>query len=187
MSTNPLNLISDLNTQDKYRIFCDLDGVLVNFKEGITKALQSAHGNHAAYDMNAYGTDPKYRNIMWKAIAKWQEENGPTLWAKLPPMPDYLHLWHYISKYDTCILSATGQDRYQAVPQKIQWVEKHLGPNIKTLFVKAAPLKAEYAGKNHILIDDQMRAIQPWIDNGGIGIQHTSASSTIEQLKKLGL
>jgi hypothetical protein len=38
-----------------------------------------------------------------------------------------------------------------------------------------------------ILIDDRADTIREWDSQGGIGILHTSAANTIQQLKKLGL
>ena len=40
---------------------------------------------------------------------------------------------------------------------------------------------------NHILIDDRLSNIEQWRSQGGIGILHTSAVNTIQQLKELGL
>jgi len=37
------------------------------------------------------------------------------------------------------------------------------------------------------LIDDRKSNIEQWISQGGIGILHTSAADTIQQLKKLGI
>ena len=39
--------------------------------------------------------------------------------------------------------------------------------------------------KNNVLIDDRPKNIEAWEAAGGIGIIHTSAKNTIEQLKKL--
>ena len=47
--------------------------------------------------------------------------------------------------------------------------------------------KQDYAKKNAILIDDLQPTIDEWNAKGGIGILHTSAASTIDQLKALGL
>ena len=55
------------------------------------------------------------------------------------------------------------------------------------LYFKPAKFKAEYSGKNRILIDDRADTIEAWRSNGGIGILHTSANDTIKQLKDLGL
>ena len=40
--------------------------------------------------------------------------------------------------------------------------------------------------KPNILIDDYMKNIREWEAAGGIGILHTDASSTINDLKKVG-
>jgi hypothetical protein len=37
------------------------------------------------------------------------------------------------------------------------------------------------------LIDDRADNIQRWKDAGGVGVLHTSAADTIQQLKELGL
>jgi hypothetical protein len=47
--------------------------------------------------------------------------------------------------------------------------------------------KPNYSKRNSILIDDRKDTIDAWNAAGGIGIHHTSAASTIEKLKELGL
>ena len=58
---------------------------------------------------------------------------------------------------------------------------------IAGFFIAQAYLKKNYAAPNHILIDDKKSNIDEWRAAGGIGILHTSAADTIQQLKKLGL
>ncbi len=55
------------------------------------------------------------------------------------------------------------------------------------LILHSAEQKQEFANPNAILIDDRPSNIEQWRAKGGIGILHTSADETIEQLKKLGL
>jgi hypothetical protein len=45
-----------------------------------------------------------------------------------------------------------------------------------------------HSGKREqaVLIDDYPKNIKEWTAKGGIGILHTSASSTIRQLKRIG-
>jgi len=45
--------------------------------------------------------------------------------------------------------------------------------------------KQKEAAPNHILIDDRKSNIDEWRANGGIGILHTSAVSTIDALNKI--
>lgn len=180
-----LPLIKEMESGQKYKIFCDLDGVLVDFQVGVTNALIDAYGDTSMYNKEAYSRDKNYRDLMWNAIEKWQQKHGPILWSTLPMMSDGMELWNYILPYNPTILTAVGQPQYGADKQKREWVDKHLGANTSAIYVNTAVLKAHHAAPNHILIDDQMRAIKPWIEAGGIGILHKSAVKTIEQLKGL--
>ena len=56
-----------------------------------------------------------------------------------------------------------------------------------TLILSPRANKQDYAKENSILIDDLKPTIDEWNAKGGIGILHTSAESTIKQLKELGL
>ena len=55
------------------------------------------------------------------------------------------------------------------------------------LILRSAERKQEFATPQSILIDDRKDNIDRWKEAGGIGIYHTSAADTIQQLKKLGL
>ena len=41
-----------------------------------------------------------------------------------------------------------------------------------------------YAAPNHILIDDTDTKIEPWRENGGIGIHHQSTDQTLDELEE---
>jgi hypothetical protein len=64
---------------------------------------------------------------------------------------------------------------------------KGLFPSKPKVNYRSAKSKKDFAAPNHILIDDREDTINSWNVAGGIGILHTSASNTINQLKKLGL
>jgi hypothetical protein len=68
---------------------------------------------------------------------------------------------------------------------KNHWVEREL-PGVH-LILRNAKHKKDFAGPNNILIDDRIDNVNGWIDAGGIGILHTSAENTINELKKLNL
>lgn len=169
-----------------YTIFCDLDGVLADFKKEMRKILKSPVESQQ-YSDDLYAKDPAFRKRMWKTVADYQKDNGPTLWRHLELLPDAMQLWNFIKDKNVQILTATGDSKYGSAAQKRAWVTEHFGSAVRCNFVKSAPLKAEYAGSHHILIDDQARATQPFIQAGGIGIVHTSAASTIAKLKELGV
>lgn len=166
--------------EQKYKIFVDLDGVLSDFTKGVERFFDEPH------DEDRYEADAKYRKRMWDAIREYSQ-NGGELWYELELMPDAMILWGYVKKHDPEILSATGDPKYGAGNQKLRWVKENVDPTVKVNLVRKAADKQQHADENHILIDDKAKAIDPWKAAGGIGILHTSAANTIQQLKKLGL
>lgn len=161
----------------KYLIFCDMDGVLVDFDKGYEE-LTGKNTKHS---------DVQDKNDFWRLLDKSLEEKGLTeydYWVNLPWMPDGQTLWGYIKGYNPYILTAPSMDPGSKQGKK-EWVERLDG--MKKLYFKPAKFKPEYAGKNRILIDDRQDTIDGWNAKGGIGIYHTSAANTIKQLKDLGL
>jgi phosphopantetheine adenylyltransferase len=151
-----------------YKIYCDMDGVLVDFEKG----YKDLTGRDASYKTNP--------EEFWEPITK----AGAPFWIKLQWMPDGKELWNYIKQYNPELLSAPSREESSKMGKRI-WVKRNI-PGTK-LLLKSAERKQEYATPNAILIDDRADNIQRWKDAGGVGIHHTSAANTIEQLKKLGL
>ena len=166
------NQSSELNeTEQQYKLYCDMDGVIVDFEHGYNRLTgRDAPGFSSPYDKNEF----------WSAITK----AGAEFWADLEWMPDGQQLWDYIKQFNPKLLTAPSMDP-SSKEGKLQWIEKHI-PGTKAIF-KQAKYKQELASPNAILIDDREDNIERWIEAGGIGIRHTSASSTIKKLKQLGL
>lgn len=177
----------DNKPEPQYTFYVDLDGVLADFKSGVEKAIRDTAKPDFVLDDNKLEQDKKARDEMWKMIANYQKQFGPILWRNFDTMPDAYDLWNYIKKYNPQILTATGPAQYNAAQQKRGWVTEHFGSNVRVNVTEAARDKAQYAKPNAILIDDKLKAINPWVAAGGIGILHTSAANTIRQLKELGL
>jgi len=152
----------------KYTIYCDLDGVLVDFDRGY-KELTGKLPKEA-------GDGPKF----WEPIHK----AGAAFWIKLKWMPDGKELWNYIEQYKPTLLSAPSQEESSRIGKRV-W-RKNTLPDTKMILTPAR-FKQKYSGENNILIDDREDNIQQWKDKGGIGILHTSTANTIKQLKDLGL
>ena len=153
-----------------YKIYCDMDGVLVDFESGYEKLT---------------GIDLKgeYRpgvEDFWKPI----EQAGVKYWASLKWMPDGKQLWGYIKQYTPELLSAPSKSESSKIGKYV-WVKNNL-PGTK-LILRYASRKKELATPESILIDDRQVNIDQWEAAGGIGILHTSADNTISQLKELGL
>lgn len=155
--------------ENKYKIYCDMDGVLVDFDKGYFELT---------------GVDIKgqfhHSTDFWDPINK----AGKQYWLNLEWAPDGKELWSYIQKYRPKLLSAPSRQNDSRVG-KHEWVEREL-PGVP-LLLRSAKHKKDFAGPDSILIDDRADNIEGWIGAGGIGIHHTSTEDTIKELKKLGL
>jgi hypothetical protein len=99
-------------------------------------------------------------------------------------MNDGKELWDFISPHNPELLSAPSRQNDSRVA-KNDWVEREL-PGVH-LILRSAKHKKDFAGPKNILIDDRSDNIDGWVQSGGIGILHTSASNTIQKLLDLGL
>ncbi len=154
---------------NEYKIYCDMDGVLVDFDKGYKK-------------LTGVDLDGEHRNDehFWDPI----NAAGYDFWINLEWMGDGKQLWNYISKYSPELLSAPSRQPESRVA-KHDWVNKEL-PGVH-LILRSAKHKKDFAAPNSILIDDRIDNIQGWRDAGGIGIHHINTKHTIDQLKSLGL
>ncbi|MFW6219633.1 MAG: hypothetical protein ACOC33_02190 [bacterium] len=162
---------SEYVDKNKYSIFVDMDGVLVDFVSGYLNSTGLTKQEMDYLDNN----DSK---LFWKPI----NDLGFEWWSNLNWMKDGKKLWNYVLPYNPTILSApTTSNTKDCIIGKKIWIKKHLG-DIPYIFERN---KYIYADSTNILIDDTKEKIDSWVDNGGIGILHNSATETIEELKKL--
>jgi len=158
--------------EKKYVIFCDMDGVLVDFDEGY-KELTGVTTQHA---------DSQGKNEFWSLFRdslKNKDISERSYWANLDWMSDGKQLWDYISPYNPYVLTAPSvnfdipfEERYkvennESMQGKTEWVQRL--PNMRKIYFRSAARKADFAGPNKILIDDRTTA------------------NTIKQLQELGL
>lgn len=163
------DLLKEVEGQ-KYTIYCDMDGVLVDFDKGY-KDLTG---------MTTKEADAKGPKFFWEPLSKV----GEKYWSDLEWMPDGKQLWNHIKKYNPSLLSAPSREK-SSKTGKQKWVNSNL-PGVE-LILRPASQKQKLSGDNKILIDDKKENIEQWKSKGGIGLLHTSTTNTIEQLKKLGL
>ena len=155
----------------KYTLYCDMDGVLCDFEKRF-KDLTGLSPD-AFRDKNGL-------NKFWETVDK----DGVRFWVGIPWMPDGKKLYEYIKPNLYALLSAPSSDNSSRLGKRL-WVKNNI-PGTK-LILAAAKNKQDYSEENSILIDDRLDTINEWNAGGGIGILHTSADNTIQQLKKLGL
>ena len=154
-----------------YKIFSDMDGVITDFNNRYKKYA----GMMPAEYEKKFGKDK-----FWELA----DAEGVAFWVGMPWMEDGKQYWDYIKKYDVELLSSPSRSETSRLGKRL-WVRNNL-PGIKLTLAQAYN-KQNYAAPNHILIDDRESNIEQWRDKGGIGILHTSAADTIQQLKDLGL
>jgi len=163
----------------KYIIFCDMDGVLVDFDKGY-EDLTGVHTKHA---------DVQDKNTFWDVFKDSLKEKGMSeyeYWAGLDWEKGGPMLWNYNKSYNTYILTSPSLNP-ESREGKRDWVTRL--DNMKNIYFRKASSKADFSGKNKILIDDRADTIEKWNANGGIGILHDpkNPQATIDTLKELGL
>ena len=157
----------------KYKIYVDLDEVLVDYRR-----LTESWG----IDIDEVKLSDDAQQEFWAHIDD-RHSKGETFWGGMVPMPDALELWQYVRRYDVEVLTA-GRPHGNPFLEKSLWVRRYLG-DVKLHLVPRSGDKAKFAAPNHILIDDKVASITPWVAAGGIGILHTSAESSITQLQQI--
>ena len=155
-----------------YTIYCDLDGVLVDFEKGYEKLTGIDIKNQFVQG------DEKF----WAPLS----DAGAKFWAMLDWMSDGRLLWQFIKKYKPNILSAPSRENSSKIGKEA-WCRIHIPNQYNKIYLVPSFEKKNYAGPNKILIDDMEKNIKEWKNSGGIGILHTSAVKTILELKKLGI
>jgi hypothetical protein len=165
-----LKELYNIKEDQQYKIYCDMDGVIVDFADGYQKLTgKDITGQHMKGDAN-----------FWQPIA----DAGVKFWVTLKWMSDGKQLWDYIKKYNPDLLSAPSRDESSRIGKRL-WVKRNT-PGTK-LILRSAERKQEFANPDSILIDDRTDNIERWRNAGGVGILHITAADTIKELQKLGL
>jgi len=197
---------------DLPQIYCDMDGVLVDFEQGVVdqinkdlqmirqmadkknllkiqKTLDAIGRDEVSIEhfrgsaSEAEKFDGALRNYMYGRVG-----NDADFWAHLPWMPNGKELWNFIAPYNPFILTSPMQKGSEI--GKAFWIDSNLSPSPEQIFMSSE--KYNWAvndnGEPNILIDDWSKNTVPWGKKGGIAIQHVKANTTetIRALKKLG-
>ena len=156
--------------KEEYVIYSDMDGVITDFDKRFMKYSKGIPPSQYESENG--------KEAFWDLITK----EGVKFWVGMDWMPDGKTYWNYIKKYNPILLSAPSREESSKLGKRL-WVKKNL-PGTKLMLAYAKDKQKE-AAPNHILIDDRQSNIDEWIANGGIGILHKSAASTINALNKI--
>jgi hypothetical protein len=116
------------------------------------------------------------------------------IFLRLPPMSDAHTLWNFIKPYNPIILTAKPRDEFRiptAEADKKKWMLQQFGHPSDKIEVVYRNEKQHFAinkqdNRPNLLIDDHRKNVAEYSSAGGIGVLHTSANSTIRQLKQIG-
>ena len=114
------NVVQSSSSRPPFRVYCDLDGVLVDFCRGIQDLYPEAPSH--CHANNCFSVDSLPRASMWKRVAA-----APSFFEDLEWMPQGRRLWHVVQHLNPCIL--TGVPRAFARPsaqQKVAWCQREL-------------------------------------------------------------
>lgn len=148
-------------------IFCDMDGVIVDFRKGC-EDLDAIEGT----------------KVDWAEVHKI----GPNFWADLDWTKDGQEFIKWLISFckecsiDLCILSAVNYD--DGVKGKQIWLDEKI-PSISKqnrYFVRFGKDKYKYASKNALLIDDYGKNIEGFIMAGGQGVKFKNFQQAKEEI-----
>ncbi len=146
-------------------LYCDLDGVLVDFEQGV---------------QDRFGKNPRELNqtSMWIGLRK-----TPKFYDNLPWMPKGKALWNIIKDYNPVILTGCPRGGW-GEEDKRSWCARELGPNIKVICCDTRE-KPNYCSEGDMLIDDRDVIMNEWIKKGGKYVLYSEKNfeSNIEAIK----
>lgn len=164
-----------LENEGNYKIFCDLDGVLVDFDKSV-KQLTGGIGFDEYVKLKGHSE-------LWKMI----NSHGSMWWETLPWKEDGKVLWNFLKNKDITILTAGSRRNTGDIAEKgkKEWCFKNLGADIKVIVTASSKDKQQHAKPNYILVDDLESNIQEWNNAGGTGILHRNSAQSINVLRKI--
>jgi len=164
-----------------YHIFLDLDGVMADFDEGVRR-------------ITGRSPDQLSPKQLWGSVAR--AKGG--FFDQLPWTSDGPQLWEATRHLKPTVLTGLPMGKW-AEPQKRAWCAERLGAEVEviTCLARHKPVRAREWCDRHlaetgerltpVLVDDRPKYREAWEEAGGIFITHTSALSSIEALRSLGL
>lgn len=149
-------------------LYLDMDGVLANFNK----------------TYSAYNPTKEDRTRFRDSVMTYR------IFEDLDKMSDTDILLAGVAKIPNLrieILTSMGtfnvDQGNEAKRQKLFWLNKH-NITYNANFVRTKTEKAQFATEKSILIDDSIGCIDPFNKKGGLGILHTSARDSLEQLHR---
>jgi len=180
-----------------YKVYCDMDGCLVDFEKGVRTLLNTGSSNLD-------------KRIMWEGISQ-----SPLWFERLDWQKDGKRLWSAIKHLNPDILTGVPDIKSSRV-EKFNWCKREL--RLKEMDAHHVDMAAD-GGSDHqsvngnfpredktniitcwsrnkykecnrhgsILIDDRIDLKKNWEGAGGIFIHHINTETTIRKLRDIGV
>jgi 5'(3')-deoxyribonucleotidase len=147
------------------RVYCDLDGPLVNFVKGafdlFNQEVPEVWPENEWNIENILGVSKKE---FWKFI----DNAGHHFWANLEPTPYFNDLIKLVSDIDPEFHIITSPARNpDSVKGKMIWMQRNLSWSFRRFIFISSESKHHFAGPGRILIDDKPSNIDQWTKAGG--------------------
>ena len=173
----------------KYKIYCDMDGVLTDFEKRFFDKVNEVGPDHYPLKDIKKVIKPKDFEAIFGMTEFWKfidQIVGVSFWVGMDWMPRGKGLWSFISKYNPSLLTSPSRDNTSRLGKNL-WVKNQLTPKPKVIFAYSA-YKQNYANPNAILIDDKKSNIEEWRAKGGIAFRVKGGDITeaLNGLKELG-
>ena len=149
------------------KVMLDLDGVLVNFVEGINRAFGIKYDYAKLPERMKWNWFSEYLGLDSQEVDSICTIN---FWAGLRWMHDGKEILELVeSIFDDIYLLTTPMPNPESYTGKMLWVERHI-PRYKNRTIITTVSKFLFAGENRILIDDKNENIDEFNEAGGRGI-----------------
>jgi len=161
--------------QSKYKIYVDMDGVLVDWESAFKKLSDGVPSKTYEYE---HGKEGRH---------KLTYDNSPDFYENMDWMKDGKVLYDFVKNLDSEILSHAEGESTQDTRSKVgklRWL-KNNNIKIKPNLVFNRQDKSKFANPDAILIDDREDNVQEFINAGGKAILHKNSLDTINKLKQM--
>lgn len=186
------------------KIFCDLDGVLVDFRRGVkdlTGYYPETHPNRSQMWQAIHQHESFYRDLNWTS-------DGAALWDALTPLrPNILTGVSHgrsvsLAKFEWCkrelnvevghcdMAAPKGQHKrvYHNNDNNSNNTKRKHPPVCTVITCWSKHKHLENRSGIDILIDDRPETLRDrWVGSGGTFVHHTSTDDTLRQLRVLGV
>ncbi len=156
------------------QLFLDCDGVLADFDR---------------YAERVFGLSPHDHEATVGAGRFWADlQKHPDFFYKLPVLQDGRALYEAVKHLRPVIL--TGRPSHAgglwAVEQKQRWAAKHF-PGVEIIVCLSRNKCHHMRAAGDVLVDDRAKYRPFWTDAGGVFVLHRNASTTLQELKTIGV